>query len=91
MSEAQVTSESRKIVPLNVSGITSQSGRRNSAVTRMAAHTASPRSGNASSSAGNLRLAITFAAIAVTSITATMKTRAHSTLNSEGACLTIGE
>ena len=44
--EAQVTSASRKIVPLKVSGMTSQSGRRSGAVTRITTHTARPITGS---------------------------------------------
>ena len=53
--EAQVTSASRKIVPLKVSGITSQSGppRRAAGITAQTA----ARSQGASSSSGNFRFA----------------------------------
>ena len=44
--EAAVTSASRKIVPLKVSGITFQSGARRPAVRRMTAQTAIPRTGS---------------------------------------------
>ena len=64
--DAEVTSASRKIVPLKVSGMISQSGRRNGAAARITTHTASPITGMASSSAGNFRLAITLARMATT-------------------------
>ena len=89
--DAQVTSASRKIVPLKVSGITSQSGRRSGAVARMTTQTASPITGMTSSSAGNFRLAMTFARIATTRIAATMNTRVQSTCKLRGASFTIGE
>ena len=73
-----MTSARRKIVPLKVSGITFQSGARNPAVSRMTAQTAMPRTGRASSTAGNLTLAVMFAASAAIRMAATMKTRAGS-------------
>ncbi len=72
ISEALVTSASRKIVPLKVSGMISQSGRRSGAVARITIHTASPITGTTSSRAGNFRLAMTFARIAMIRIAATM-------------------
>ena len=71
MNEALVTSASRKIVPLNVSGMISQSGRRNGAVTTMTIQTAMPRIG-VINTAGNFKFAVTFAVIAVTRIAATI-------------------
>src|SRR2546423_1551732 len=73
--DAQVTSASRNTEPLNASGSSFQSGCRNGTVRRIAAHTAAPISGNASSAAGNLTLARTLAAMAASRITATMNTR----------------
>ena len=56
------------MVPLKVSGSTSQSGRRNGVARRIAAQTARPMTGRMSSTAGNFRLAITLARMAVTRI-----------------------
>src|SRR6185436_18627759 len=72
INEAAVTSASRKIVPLKVSGITFQSGARQPAVNRITAQTARPRTGTASSSAGNFKLAMMFAASAATRMAATI-------------------
>src|SRR4029078_777728 len=89
--EAQVTSASRKTVPLNVSGITSQSGLRSAAVARIATHTARPITGMASSRAGNLRFATTLARIAASRIVEMMNTRVQSTARPLGASFVIGE
>ena len=72
ISEALVTSASRKIVPLNVSGMIAQSGRRSGAVARITIHTARPITGTTSSIAGNFRFAVTLATIAMTRISATI-------------------
>jgi hypothetical protein len=50
--EAQVTNESRKTVPLKVSGSTPQSGCRKGTANRMAAHTAKPMTGHSSNTSG---------------------------------------
>src|SRR5258707_15553404 len=88
---AQATSESRKIVPLNVAGITFQSGARSGIEARIAAHTASPITGARSSQTGNQTLATTFATMAATRMNATMPTRAQSTRTPAGASFMIGE
>ena len=75
MNEALVTSASRKIVPLNVSGMISQSGRRSGAVAMITIQTARPITGTASSTAGNFRLAMTLALMAMTRIAATTPTK----------------
>ena len=89
--EAAVTSARRKIVPLNVSGITFQSGIRKKAVSKIAAQTASPSTGSVSSNAGNFRLAVTFAASAAMRMIATMKTLAPSTRKPLCGFFTTGE
>src|SRR5262245_18977699 len=73
--EAHVTSAKRKIVPLNVSGITSQSGLLTRAVTRITVQTASPMTATTSSTAGNFRFATTFATSATKRIVTTIDTR----------------
>src|SRR5215831_2870849 len=70
--EAAVTSARRKIVPLNVLGNTSQSGRRNGTAARITAQTARPITGTTSSNAGNLTLATILATIAAIRIVPTM-------------------
>ena len=52
-------------MPLKVSGMIFQSGWRSGAVARMTTHTASPITGTTSSSAGNFRLAVTLAPMAI--------------------------
>src|SRR5205814_139754 len=89
--EAAVTSAKRKMVPLKVSGITDQSGDLHAAVNRITTHTAMPRTGMVSSSAGNFRLAVTLAASAATRMAATMQTLTGSILSPLGGFLTIGE
>lgn len=91
ISEAAVTSASRKIVPLKVAGISSQSGRRSGAVIRITAQTVRPSTGAWSSSAGNFMFAVTLAARAAIRIAATMPTRTHSICRPFGAFFTIGE
>ena len=59
-------------MPLNVSGMTDQSGWRSGAAARITTHTARPITGMRSSSAGNRRLAMTLARIAATRIAATI-------------------
>src|SRR3954469_13554668 len=75
ISDAQVTSASRKIVPLKVSGITFQSGLRHGVVTSRTTQTDAPMIGKASSAAGNRRLAITLDRIATIRIANTITTR----------------
>src|SRR5258708_37657200 len=89
--DAAVTSARRKAAPLNVSGNTDQSGDLNGAVSRMAAQTASPRTGTVASNAGNFRFAVTLATSAAARITATMKTRTLWIFSPVGGFLTIGE
>ena len=91
ITEAAVTSARRKIVPLKVSGRMVQSGARKTAVSKIAAQTASPSTGTVSSSAGNFRFAVTFATSAAVRMTATMKTRTPSTRKPLGGFFTIGE
>jgi hypothetical protein len=91
ISDALVTSASRKIVPLKVSGMISQSGRRSAAVARITTHTASPITGTTSSTAGNFRLATTLDVIAMIRIAATMPTWVHSIVSPRGASFRIGE
>src|SRR5947208_12763268 len=74
--EAAVTSASRKIVPLKVSGITDQSGDLSGDVSRITVQTAMPRTGSVSSRAGYFTFAVMFAARAAIRIAATMNTRA---------------
>src|SRR5688500_10004426 len=90
ISEAQVTSARRKIVPLKVSGMIAQSGRRIGAVARMTAQTASPITGTTSSSAGNLRLAVTLARMAMIRIEATKQIDGMAVFNPIGSTVTIG-
>ena len=78
-------------MPLNVSGMIFQSGRRSGAVARMTIQTASPITGTTSSTAGNFRLAVTLAGIAMTRIAATMPTKVQSMCRPRGASFTIGE
>src|SRR3954452_11221132 len=89
--EAAVTSASRKIVPLNVSGITDQSGLRKGAVKKITIHTAMPSTGIASSNAGNFRLAVMLAVSAATRMAATINTLVASIFRPLGGSLTIGE
>src|SRR4029078_4542424 len=72
INEAAVTNASRKMGPLKVSGITFQSGARSPVVSRITAQTARPRTGRAWSTAGNLVLAMMFAASAAIRMAATM-------------------
>ena len=65
-------------MPLKVSGITAQSGRRNGAASRITAQTASPITGTASSSAGNFRFGDHIGGDAAIRMAATMATRTHS-------------
>src|SRR5262245_29121727 len=88
--EAQVTSASRNTEPLNASGSNPHSGLRSGTQTRIATQTAAPITGKWSSSAGNLRFAITLARIAATRIQATMPTRVQSTAMPGAASLVIG-
>ena len=89
--DAQVTSASRKMDPLNASGSSFHCGWRSGAVARIAIHTAAPITGNASRTCGKRTFATTFATIAATRITATMNTRGQSTRCSMRASLMIGE
>src|SRR5262245_60437881 len=89
--DAAVTSASRKIVPLNVSGSTPQSGRRNGVVANSTTHTDSPSTGTRPSNSGKCRLVTTFTTRATSSIAATMNTRVQSMTTPCRACLTIGE
>jgi hypothetical protein len=91
MNEAVVTSASKKIVPLNVSGMISQLGRLKGAVARMTIQTDRPRMGIASNIAGNVRFAVTFAAIAVSRIVATIANDIQSMCRPRAASFTIGE
>src|SRR5215208_439500 len=89
--EAVVTSASRKMVPLNVSGITDQSGRLKAAVRRMTAQTARPSTGIVSRSAGNFRFAVMLEASAARRIAATIKTLILWIFSPDGGFFTIGE
>src|SRR5574343_240576 len=89
--EAQSTRESRKIEPLMVSGISSQSCRRTGMVRMMAAQTATPMKGKCSASSVNLTFTVMFVPTAKTSIRPTMKMRPQSTWVCSWACLMIGE
>src|SRR6266496_3535193 len=77
--DAAVTSESRKIVPLNVSGSTSQSGRRTGTVTKIDTQTASPMNGKRPATSGYTTFMTTLVTTAATRISATIPTRITST------------
>src|SRR5258705_5243624 len=86
---AQATSESRKIVPLNVAGITFQSGARSGIEARIAAHTASPITAARSSQTGNQTLATTLPTMAATRMNPTLSPRGQSAGEPAAASLLI--
>src|SRR5512134_221808 len=89
--DAQVMSDSRKMLPLKDSGSSDQSGLRKGTQARIATHTAAPMKGKLSETAGNLRLTNTFAPIAAARIAATIPTRVQSTWMRLEVSLAIGE
>ena len=72
-------------MPLKVSGMIAQSGRRIGAVSRRTTQTARPITGTMSSSAGNFRFAVTLAPIATIRISATMPSDGQSICKPRGA------
>ena len=89
--DAIVTSESKKIVPFIAPGNSDQSGLRSGTASKIATHTATPITGNWSSTAGKYRFATTLASTAATRMKATMPTRVQSTLMPGGASFMIGQ
>src|SRR5262245_48348580 len=89
--DAQVTSASRKMLPLNASGTNDHSGLRQPAVARITSQTVAPRTGKLSASWGACVFIKTLAAIAITRIKATIQSRAQSMVKLAGASFTIGE
>ena len=83
--------ESRKTLPLKAPANRLHSGRRQSAATRMAAHTPTPMNGKASDKWRKCKLTATFTPIAMSRMEATTTTRGQSTVIPAGASFVIGE